>query len=93
MQLLLFLCLGFSQTWGLRLHSYFTPGMMMQRDMVTKVWGYDLVGWMDTGLTCQVEGEIVTHKLQTVRSMDGVWEAELPPQAAATICDFQTDSN
>ena len=62
---------------------------MMQRDMVTKVWGYDLVGWMDTGLTCQVEGEIVTHKLQTVRSMDGVWEAELPPQAAATVCDFQ----
>ena len=70
---------------GLRFHSYFTPGMMMQRDVPTKVWGFDLVGSLDAELTCQVEGEIVTHKLQTVRSMDGVWEAELPPQAAATI--------
>ena len=63
--------------------------MMMQRDVPTKVWGFDLVGSLDAELSCQVEGRVVTHRLPDVRSMDGVWEAELPPQAAATICDFQ----
>ena len=60
----------------------------MQRDVPTKVWGYDLVGNLDAQLTCQVQGEVVTHRLLTVRSMEGVWETELPSQAAATICDF-----
>ena len=77
---------------GLRLHSFFSPGMMMQRDVPTKVWGFDLVGSLDAELSCQVEGRVVTHRLPDVRSMDGVWEAELPPQAAATICDFQAIS-
>merc|ERR1711936_444795 len=92
MGLLLFLFLGFSQTWGLRMHSYFTPGMMMQRDVPTKVWGYDLVGSLDTQLTCQVQGETIIHGLPTVRSLEGVWETELPPQAAATVCNFQATS-
>merc|ERR1711936_494800 len=92
MRLRLFFFLGFSQTWGLRMHSYFTPGMMMQRDVPTKVWGYDLVGSLDAQLTCQVQGEVVTHRLLTVRSMEGVWEPELPSQAAATICNFQATS-
>ena len=92
MRLLLFLFLGFSQTWGLRMHSYFTPGMMMQRDVPTKVWGYDLVGSLDAQLTCQVQGETIIHRLPTVRSLEGVWETELPSQAAATVCDFQATS-
>ena len=77
---------------GLRLHSFFSPGMMMQRDAVTKVWGYDLVGSLDAQLTCQVHGKVVIHRLPTIRSMDGVWETELPPQAAATVCDFEAAS-
>merc|ERR1711936_253243 len=92
MRLLVFLFLGVSQSWGLRLHSYFTPGMMMQRDVPTKVWGYDLVGSLDTQLTCQAQGETIIHRLPTVRSLEGVWETELPSQAAATVCDFQATS-
>merc|ERR1711953_854852 len=95
MRLLLSLALGFSQTWGLRMHSYFTPGMMMQRDVPTKVWGYDLVGDLAMAeLACQEAGhdEVVTHRLRVVRSSAEVWEAELPPQPAAAICDFQATS-
>merc|ERR1712223_2289869 len=95
MRLLVFLFLGVSQSWGLRLHSYFTPGMMMQRDVPTKVWGYDLVGDLATAeLACQEAGheEIVTHKLWVVRSSAEVWEAELPPQPAAAICEFRASS-
>merc|ERR1711971_344564 len=77
---------------GLRLHSFFSPGMMMQRDFPTKVWGYDLVGSLDAQLTCQVQGKVVTHRLPTIRSMDRMWEAELPSQAGSTICDFQATS-
>ena len=92
MRLSLFLFLGLPQTWGLRTHSYFTPGMMMQRDVPTKVWGYDLVGSLDAQLTCQLQGETIIHRLSTARSLKGVWETELPSQAAATICDFQATS-
>jgi len=77
---------------ALRLHSYFTPGMMMQREVPTKVWGFDLVGSIDAELSCQVLGRVVSHKLTTVRSMEGVWEAELPSQLAGTVCDFQATS-
>ena len=59
MRLLVFLFLGVSQSWGLRLHSYFTPGMMMQRDVPTKVWGFDLVGDLaTTELACQEAGHV-----------------------------------
>merc|ERR1711953_521229 len=95
MRLLLSLALGFSQTWGLRMHSYFTPGMMMQRDVPTKVWGYDLVGDLVTAeLACQEAGhdEVVTHRLRVVRSSAEVWEAELPPQPAAAVCEFRASS-
>merc|ERR1712047_72943 len=95
MRLLVFLFLGVSQSWGLRLHSYFTPGMMMQRDVPTKVWGYDLVGDLVTAeLACQEAGheEIVTHRLHVVRASAEVWEAELPPQPAAAICEFRASS-
>ena len=95
MRLLVFLFLGVSQSWGLRLHSYFTPGMMMQRDVPTKVWGYDLVGDLATAeLACQEAGhdEIVTHRLRVVRASAEVWEAELPPQPAAAICEFRASS-
>ena len=78
--------------WGLRLNSYFTPGMMLQREVGTKVWGYDLVGNLQADLTCQVEGKKVLHHLHTTRSMEGFWEAELPPQVAATVCDFEASS-
>ena len=88
---LLFSCFTHT-TWGLRLHSYFTPGMMMQREVGTKVWGYDLVGNLQADLTCQVDGETVVHHLPTTRSMEGIWEAELPPQVASTVCDFQASS-
>ena len=64
----------------------------MQRDVPTKIWGYDLVGSLEAQLLCQVEGKTVTHKLVTVRSNDGVWETELPSQPAATVCDFQATS-
>ena len=88
-----FLLLGWIATvQGLRLHSFFTPGMMMQRDVPTKIWGYDLVGSLEGQLLCQVEGKTVTHKLVTVRSNDGVWETELPSQPAATVCDLQATS-
>merc|ERR1711899_50151 len=95
MRLFVFLFLGVSQSWGLRLHSYFTPGMMMQRDVPTKVWGFDLVGDLVTAeLACQEAGhdEIVTHRLRVVRASAEVWEAELPPQPAAAICEFRASS-
>merc|ERR1712088_127705 len=95
MRLLVFLFLGVSQSWGLRLHSYFTPGMMMQRDVPTKVWGFDLVGDLATAeLACQEAGhdEVVTHRLQVVRASTEVWEAELPPQPAAAVCEFRASS-
>ena len=88
-----FLLLGWIATAeGLRLHSFFTPGMMMQRDVPTKIWGYDLVGSLEAHLICQVGGNTVTHKLVTVGSNDGVWETELPSQPAATVCDLQATS-
>merc|ERR1711899_245251 len=95
MRLFVFLFLGVSQSWGLRLHSYFTPGMMMQRDVPTKVWGFDLVGDLVTAeLACQEAGhdEIVTHRLRVVRASAEVWEAELPPQPAAAVCEFRASS-
>ena len=81
-------------TWGLRLHSYFTPGMMLQRDVSTKVWGYDLVGDVQADLICTLEGKVVKHNLPTINSSStaGVWEAELPAQVAATVCDLQASS-
>ena len=66
--------------------------MMMQRDVPTKIWGYDLVGSLEGQLICQVEEKTFTHKLVTVGSNDGVWETELPSQPAATVCDFQASS-
>ena len=53
-----------------------------------------LAGLDDTmaDLTCQVQGKTVVHHLRTDRSLEGVWEAELPSQAAATVCDFQATS-
>ena len=65
---------------------------MMQREVPTNVWGFDLVGSIDAELSCQVLGRVVSHKLTTVRSMEGVWEAELPSQLAGTLCDFQATS-
>ena len=90
---MLFLILLFlPQTlWALRLHSYFTPGMMLQREVTTKVWGYDLVGNLEADLTCQVKGKMATHKLP-ITFANGVWEAELPAQVAATVCDFHVSS-
>ena len=93
-QLFVLLFFGFilDTAWCLRLNSYFTPGMMLQREVSTKVWGYDLIGNLQADLTCQVQGETVIHHLHTTSSVEGVWEAELPAQVAATVCDFQASS-
>merc|ERR1711971_1246990 len=91
MQFFLFLA-SIAIVQGLRRHSFFSPGMMMQRDLSTKVWGYDLVGSLDAQLTCQLQGKVVTHRLSTARSLEGIWETELPSQPAATVCDFQATS-
>merc|ERR1712054_444666 len=67
----------------------------MQKDVPTKVWGYDLVGDLAMAeLACQEAGqeEVVTHRLRVVRSSAEVWEAELPPQPAAAICEFRASS-
>ena len=89
----LFILLVFiARAQGFRLHSYFSPGMMMQRDVAIIVWGYDQRDSLYAELECLIDGGVITHKLFTTQKTREVWEAELPPQAAATICDFKARS-
>ena len=104
-----------------RLHSYFTPGMMLQRDVPTTVWGYEALGEVTAALFCQEDSQDSQGRedsqdkedsqdrednqdredredredlrdrwaLVTRTREDGVWEAELPPWPAGSVCQFE----
>ena len=78
-----------------RLHSYFTPGMMLQRDVPTTVWSYEAMGEVTAALACQEDMEDMVRHMQVRQALvtrtreDGVWQAELPPWPAGSICQFE----
>ena len=80
---------------GLRFHSLFMPGMVLQRDVPTTLWGFDLEGSLDTELSCSTaSGTKSYHKLATISTTtrEGVWEVEVPPQEAGTVCTLQANT-
>ena len=77
---------------GLRFHSLFMPGMVLQREVPNTVWGFDLLGSLDTELSCTTtSGTMSYHKLASTSSTtrEGVWEVEVPPQEGGTVCTLQ----
>ena len=77
---------------GLRFHSLFMPGMVLQREVPNTVWGFDLLGSLDTELSCTtISGTMSHHKLASTSSTtrEGVWEVEVPPQEGGTVCTLQ----
>jgi len=75
---------------GLRLHSYFTPGMVLQSDTSNTIWGFDAVAEVTASLSCNGRS---WQPLGVTTRADGLWEVELPSRSAGSQCDFQASTD
>ena len=76
----------------LRFHSYYSDGMVLQRDVPVQVWGYDLGQGEEAegSLSCVGEDNRKYFEILSVKnSLDGVWSVILPSLSADNICDIK----
>jgi len=79
----------------LKFNNYFESGMVLQRDVSTKIWGYGTITSEEMIANCVDDGghrSSSVFSLQQVR--EDVWEVLLDPREANTVCSIQvTDSD
>ena len=78
---------------ALRFHSYFTPGLVLQREANNIIWGYDAIGKVEASFSCSGKNEREQKSFHSATvSAEGFWQVELPRRSSGMVCHFEASS-
>jgi len=88
MRVILLLVALFSGGLGLKFNNYFENGMVLQRDVPNKLWGYGTLSDEQVAVSClEKDGATKSYKLYTPKQVrEDVWEVVTDPQGAWSKC-------
>ena len=91
MKIFLFLCclLPFGNS-ALKFNNYFESGMMLQRNVKNRIWGYGTLAKEQFVVECVIKnGEKNRTVYQPTQVAEDVWEVLLTEESENTICSFE----
>ena len=92
-KMLLLLLLLPPSSHALRFHSYFTPGLVLQREANNIIWGYDAIGKVEASFSCSGKNEREQKSLHSATvSAEGFWQVELPRRSSGMVCHIEASS-
>ena len=78
---------------GLRFHSYYGDGMVLQRDVPVQLWGYrgdQVEDEVEANLSCVGRDGARYDEILSVNILDDdIWSLILPPRVGGDICDIE----
>ena len=78
---------------GLRFHSYYGDGMVLQREVPVQLWGFrgdQVEDEVEANLSCVGTDGTTYVEILSVNILDGdIWSVILPPRVGGDICDIE----